>query len=132
MGNHIRIVYDPTLYFIQINCNTNFIRLSELAHTAWRGDGHYISIVFSPTKLYVKENVCLVKRDWRSTLKTKSIRTSLQRLEIGIQSISAHEFCVYWKGLKKLERSLIVSARYSEFQLNQNLSCNWKHWWMHI
>ena len=45
MGNHIRIVSGPTLYFIPINRTGNFIRLSQLAHTAWRGDGHYISIV---------------------------------------------------------------------------------------
>ena len=38
MGNHNRIVFGPTLYFIPINRNRNSIRLLELAHTAaWNG-----------------------------------------------------------------------------------------------
>ena len=55
MGNHILIVFGPELYFIPINRNWNFIRLSELAHTTWRGDVHYIFIVFGITKFHVEE-----------------------------------------------------------------------------
>ena len=39
MGNHIWIGFGPTLYFIPINRYRNFIRFSELAYMAWRGDG---------------------------------------------------------------------------------------------
>ena len=39
------------------------------------------------------------KRDFSSTLKAESIRTSLQRLEIGILSVSSHEYTIFaWIG----------------------------------
>ena len=95
MGNHIGIVFGPALNFIKIKRNINFIRLSELAHTAWREEGHYISIVFGPIKFHVEETYVIVKRDWSSTLQAESMRTSLQRLEIGILSVSASMSLVF-------------------------------------
>ena len=56
--------------------------------------GHHISIVFFQPNFMWRKNVCLLKRYWSSTLKAESIRTSLQRLDIGILSFSAHESCV--------------------------------------
>ena len=96
MANHIRIVFGPTLYFIPINRNRNFIRLSELALTAWRRDGpsHFHCIWFNQISCW--ENICLLKRDWLITLHVESIRSSLQHLKIGILSVSAHESCVCW------------------------------------
>ena len=40
------------------------------------------------------------KSDLSSTLQAESIRTSLQRLEIGILSVSTHESCVCWDVFK--------------------------------
>ena len=84
------------LYFIPINRYVTIIRLSELAHTAWKGDGplHFDCIWSNVILCWVYE--CLIKRDWSSTLQAESIRTSLQRLEIGILSVLAHESCVCW------------------------------------
>ena len=96
MGNHIRIVFGPTLYYIPINRNINFIRLSELAHTAWRGDGPLHFHCIWSNQISCWENVCLLKRDWSTNLQAESIRTSLQRFEIGILSVSGHEYCVCW------------------------------------
>ena len=93
MGNHIRIVFHPTLYFILLNWNINFVRLSQLAHSAWRGDGSHFHYIWS-RQISCRENVCLVKRDWSSTLHAALISTSLLRLDIGILLVSADESCV--------------------------------------
>ena len=60
MGNHIEIVFGPTLYFIPINCNSNFIRLSQLEYTQLEGEMvSYISFVFCLTKFHVGETYVL-------------------------------------------------------------------------
>ena len=112
MGNLIRIVFDPTLYFVPINRNRNFKRLSELAHTAWREDGpsHFHCIWSNQISCW--ENICLVKCDWSSTGQAESIRTSLQRLEIGIISVSAHGECVCWETQWTCEEALIFCNMY--------------------
>ena len=95
MGTHIRIAFGPT-YFIPINRNIYIIRLSKLAHTAWRGDGPLHFHCIWSNKISCWGNEYLVKRDWSSTLHAELIRTSLLRLEIGILSVSADEPCVCW------------------------------------
>ena len=42
------------------------------------------------------KRICLVKRDGSSILQAKSIRTSLQRLEIGILRVLTYESRVCW------------------------------------
>ena len=94
--NHIRIVFGSTLYFIPINRNRNFIPVSELAQAACRRDGPSHFHCIRSNHISYWENVCLLKRDWSSSLQAKSILTSLQRLEICILSVSAQESCVCW------------------------------------
>ena len=48
----------------------------------------------------------MVKRDCSSTLQAESIRTSLQRLEIGILSVPAHEYSVCWEYVRAIDTTI--------------------------
>ena len=139
MGNHIRIVFRPTLYIIPVNHYKKFIRLSELAHAAWSlkcdSQSHFHCIWSNEISCW--ENVCLGKRDWCSTLQAESIRTSLQRLEIGSLSVSANESCVCWVdiiGVRfkwKLTFEAHVPSVVSSFSMRNMLSWRWWGTFLH-
>ena len=58
--------------------------------------GHYVYIAFGSTNFMLRKHMSAIGRHWSSTLQAEPIRTSLQRLEIGILSVSARESCVSW------------------------------------
>ena len=93
MCHLVRSIFSPKLYFIPINRNRNIIRLSELAHTAWRGEGqsHFHWIWFSKFVFMLRKRI--------------SGKTWLERYPAGWinrrnnVSVLDHEFCVCWGSL---------------------------------